>query len=138
MIAARTMSEGSSPPLGAPSRRVDCVEEHMSLTDKQTRERIRELNDAFRKTLDPTLGRMMLTAGVNDLPTDVRAMAIRKVATFDAFNADNDSHGEHWSAPLEVVHPFCWSEDHFGWMESWQGSITSPKRSSPSCGRLKS
>jgi hypothetical protein len=44
----------------------------------------------------------------------------------------------NWSAPLEVVHPFCWSEDHFGWMESWQGSITSPKRSSPSCGRLKS
>jgi hypothetical protein len=43
-----------------------------------------------------------------------------------------------WSAPLEVVHPFCWSEDHFGWMEPWQGSITSLKRSSPSCGRLKS
>ena len=43
-----------------------------------------------------------------------------------------------WSAPLEVVHPFCWSEDHFGWMEPWQGSVTSLKRSSPSCGRLKS
>ena len=67
----------------------------MSLTDKQTRERIRELNDAFRKTLDPTIGRMMLTAGVNDLPTDVRAMAIRTVATFDAFNGDSDPHGEH-------------------------------------------
>ena len=67
----------------------------MSLTDKPTRERIRDFNDAFRKTLDPTLGRMMLTAGVNALPSDVRAMAIRKVATFDAFNADNDPHGEH-------------------------------------------
>ena len=50
----------------------------MSLTDKQTRERIRDLNDAFRKTLDPTLGRVMLTAGVNALPSDVRAMAIRR------------------------------------------------------------
>jgi hypothetical protein len=67
----------------------------MSLTDKPTREHIRDLNDAFRKTLDPTLGRMMLTAGVNDLPSDVRAMAIRKVATFDAFSGDNDPHGEH-------------------------------------------
>jgi hypothetical protein len=67
----------------------------MSLTDKPTREHIRDLNDAFRKTLDPTLGRMMLTAGVNDLPSDVRAMAIRKVATFDAFSGDNDPNGEH-------------------------------------------
>jgi len=67
----------------------------MSLTDKQTRERIRDLNDAFRKTLDPTLGRTVLTAGVSALPSDVRAMAIRKVATFDAFDGDNDPHGEH-------------------------------------------
>ena len=67
----------------------------MSLTDKPTRERIRDLNDAFRKTLDPTLGRMVLTAGVSALPSDVRAMAIRKVATFDAWSADNDPHGEH-------------------------------------------
>ncbi|MGD0762796.1 MAG: DUF3768 domain-containing protein [Roseiarcus sp.] len=67
----------------------------MSLTDKPNRERIRDLNDAFRKTLDPTLGRAVLTAGVNALPSDVQAMAIRKVATFDAFDGDNDPHGEH-------------------------------------------
>ena len=67
----------------------------MSLTDKQTRQRIADLNDAFRKTLDPALGRTMLTAGVSALPSDVRAMAIRKVATFDAFDDDNDPHGEH-------------------------------------------
>jgi hypothetical protein len=60
----------------------------MPLTDKPTRERIRELNDQFRKTFDPTLGRVVLTAGVDALPSDVRAMAIRKVATFDAFSAD--------------------------------------------------
>jgi hypothetical protein len=67
----------------------------MSLTDKPTCERIRDLNDAFRKTLDPTLGRMVLTVGVNALPSDVRVMATRKVATFDAFDGDNDPHGEH-------------------------------------------
>ena len=84
------MSEGSSSPLGAPMRLVDCVEEHMSLTDNSTRKRIRALNDAFRKTLDPTLGRMMLTAGVNDLPSDLRAMVMRQVAIFDAFTTDSD------------------------------------------------
>ena len=45
----------------------------MPLTDNQSRERIRELNDRFRKTLDPTLGRMVLTAGVDALPSDMRA-----------------------------------------------------------------
>jgi hypothetical protein len=53
----------------------------MSLTDKPARERIRELDDAFRKSLDPTLGRTVLAAGVSALPSDVRAMAIRKVQT---------------------------------------------------------
>jgi hypothetical protein len=37
----------------------------------------------------------MMTAGVDSLPRDVRAMAIRKTATFDAFSPDNDPHGEH-------------------------------------------
>src|SRR5271168_811969 len=84
--------EGSSLRLGASSRHVDFVEEHMPLTDNQSRERIRELNDAFRKTLDPGLGRKVCTAGVTALPSDVCAMAIRKVATFDDFTADNDPH----------------------------------------------
>ena len=55
--------------------------------------RIRELNDAFRKTF--TGGQVLLTPGVNELPSDMRAMAIRKVATFDAFTPDNNPHGEH-------------------------------------------
>jgi hypothetical protein len=66
--------------------RADCEEEHMSLIENTKRERIRELNDAFRKILDPTLGKAVLTAGVNELPSDIRAMAIRKTATFEAFN----------------------------------------------------
>jgi hypothetical protein len=60
--------------------------------DERT-ERIRALNDAFRATFEG--GQVFLTAGVEALPSDVRAMAIRKVATFSDFNADNDPHGEH-------------------------------------------
>ena len=86
----------------------------MSLTDKQTRERIRDLNDAFRKTLDPALGSMMLTAGVNALPSDVRAMAIREVETFDAFTADNDPHGEHDFGSFDLAgHKFFFKLDYY-------------------------
>ena len=48
-------------------------------------EKIRALNDAFRTTM--TGGRVMLTAGVDALPSDVKAMVIRCVATFSDFNA---------------------------------------------------
>ena len=86
----------------------------MSLTENQTRERIRELNDAFRKTLNPTLGRTMLTAGVNSLPSDVRAMVIRKVATFDAFTEDNDPNGEHDFGNFELAgHRFFFKLDYY-------------------------
>jgi hypothetical protein len=56
-------------------------------------EKIRALNDGFRTTM--TGGRVMLTAGVDALPSDVKAVAIRRVATFSEFTADNDPHGEH-------------------------------------------
>jgi hypothetical protein len=56
-------------------------------------EKIRALNDAFRSTMSG--GRVMLTAGVDALPSDVKAMVIRKVATFSDFTPDNDPHGEH-------------------------------------------
>ena len=56
-------------------------------------EKIRALNDAFRTTM--TGGKVLLTAGVNALPSDVKAIVIRRVATFSDFNEDNDPHGEH-------------------------------------------
>jgi hypothetical protein len=56
-------------------------------------EQIRALNDRFRTTM--TGGRVMMTAGVDALPSDVKAMVIRKVATFSEFTADNNPHGEH-------------------------------------------
>lgn len=75
----------------------------MPLIDKAKRDRIRALNDAFRTSFDAKLGRVMLTAGVDSLPSDVRAMAIRKTATFDAFTSDNDPHGEHDFGNFELA-----------------------------------
>src|SRR5215210_5840434 len=56
-------------------------------------ERIRELNDRFRTTM--TGGKVLMTAGVNALPSDVKAIVIQRVATFSEFNEENDPHQEH-------------------------------------------
>ena len=55
--------------------------------------RIRELNDAFRRTFSG--GRVVLTAGVDALPDVEKAAVLAKVRTFETFNGDNDPHGEH-------------------------------------------
>jgi hypothetical protein len=75
----------------------------MSLIDKSKRERIRELNDALRTNMNPALGRVMLTGCVNDLPSEQRAAAIGKVATFAAFDQDNDHNGEHDFGSFEIA-----------------------------------
>ena len=55
--------------------------------------RIRELNDAFRKSFSG--GKVMLTSGVDSLADIAKQALLAKVRTFDGFNADNDPHGEH-------------------------------------------
>lgn len=75
----------------------------MPLFDKPIRERVRDLNDAFRITLDPNLGKLMMTASVSALSGDTRAMAVRELETFDAFGDDNDPHGEHDFGNFEVA-----------------------------------
>jgi hypothetical protein len=63
-----------------------------------TTRRIRDLNDAFRKSglgVATPQGRKMMTAGVRALGmVDVAAIAL-KVITFNAFSDANDPHGEH-------------------------------------------
>jgi hypothetical protein len=63
-------------------------------------EKIRTLNDAFRRTL--TGGQVMMTAGIAALSDAARARVLNKVRTFDAFTADNDPHGEHDFGNFEV------------------------------------
>lgn len=55
--------------------------------------RIRELNDAFRRTFSG--GRVVLTRGVSGLPATEQAAILAAVRGFTAFTADNDPHGEH-------------------------------------------
>lgn len=75
-------------------------------------EEIRRLNDAFRSSF--VGGRVMLTASVDALPSDVRAMAIRKVATFDAFTKENDPYDEHDFGAFDLAgHRFFWKLDYY-------------------------
>ena len=75
-------------------------------------ERIRELNDRFRTTM--IRGRVLMTAGVNALPSDVKAMVIQRVATFSDFNADNDPHGAHDFGSFTLAgRKFFWKIDAY-------------------------
>ena len=86
----------------------------MPLIDNQARDRVRELNDAFRQSLDLNLGKVVMTSGVDSLASDVRAMAIRKTATFDAFGTDNDPHGEHDFGSFDLAgHRFFFKIDYY-------------------------
>ena len=70
--------------------------------------RIRELNDAFRRTFAG--GKVTMTAGVYALPDMVKAAALQKAATFDAFTEDNDPHGEHDFGSFELCRDTTFQE----------------------------
>ena len=55
--------------------------------------KIRELNDAFRRTGEG--GRILFTAGVSALGVAFSHQALALVRGFDAFTPDNDPHKEH-------------------------------------------
>jgi hypothetical protein len=73
---------------------------------------IRSLNDAFRRTF--TGGVVLLTAGVEALPDDVRQSLLKRVREFDTFTPDNDPHGEHdFGAIDEDGVRFFWKIDTY-------------------------
>ena len=68
------------------------------------------LNDAFRTTFSG--GKVMMTASVDALPDMVKAAALNEVATFSAFNEDNDPYGEHDFGSFELCsRKFFWKID---------------------------
>jgi hypothetical protein len=74
--------------------------------------RIRDLNDAFRRTFSG--GKVMMTCGVAELPDMVKAKALQLVAAFDQFTEDNDPRGEHDFGSFELVNrKFFWKIDYY-------------------------
>lgn len=62
------------------------------MTTTQT-DRIRELNDIFRKTW--LTGTVLLTSGIQNLPDITQSRIVEAVQGFDTFTPDNDPYGEH-------------------------------------------
>ena len=74
--------------------------------------RIRELNDAFRKTFAG--GKMVMTASVAALPEMVKSSALVKMAEFKDFTVENDPHGEHDFFSFEHCNrTFFWKCDYY-------------------------
>ena len=62
--------------------------------------RIRDLNDAFRRTFSG--GRVMMTCGVAELPAMVKAKALDLVASFDQFTGYADR-GDAFAAAVHAT-----------------------------------
>jgi Protein of unknown function (DUF3768) len=76
------------------------------------RDRIRDLNDAFRRSGDG--GRVLFTAGVSNLGVAFSHLALGLVRRFDKFDADNDPHGEHDFGAVELQgHKLFWKIDYY-------------------------
>jgi hypothetical protein len=73
---------------------------------------IRVLNDNFRSTYIG--GQVVMTAGVSELPIDVKAKVLLQVKNFSTFNKDNDPHGEHDFGSFEIAgEKFFWKIDYY-------------------------
>jgi hypothetical protein len=84
----------------------------MTSTFISTTDRIRALNDEFRRTF--VGGLVMITAGVEALPVEQRRALLAKVRTFDVFTEDNDPHGEHdFGALDEDGVRYFWKVDYY-------------------------
>ena len=84
----------------------------MTSTTVSTAERIRALNDAFRRTF--VGGMVMITAGVEAMPVEQRRSLLEKVRAFDVFTDDNDPHGEHDLGSIDEGGLHCfWKIDYY-------------------------
>jgi hypothetical protein len=71
-----------------------CFPENFMTEDpSDSADQVRQLNDAFRHSF--TGGVVAVTAGAEALPRERGAALLARVRAFDAFNEDNDPHGEH-------------------------------------------
>lgn len=56
----------------------------------------------------------MMSAAVGALPSDVFAIALKRVQHFTAFTPDNDPHGEHDFGSFELIGlTFFWKIDYY-------------------------
>jgi hypothetical protein len=75
-------------------------------------QKIRELNDALRTTLDG--GKIVMTRGVAALGAEVIHALTEALQSYDNFTADNDPYGEHDFGAMTVMgHDLIFKIDYF-------------------------
>jgi hypothetical protein len=73
---------------------------------------IRDLNDELRRTLAG--GRIVVTAGVQELSDTNLATLLRQVRTYDDFAAGNDPYGEHDFGHITIAGAgYCFKIDYY-------------------------
>ncbi len=83
-----------------------------------TTERIRQLNDAFRRTFSG--GTVLLTQGILSLPEDALGEVVDAILHFDAFTEDNDPRGEHDFGTLTIADArIFWKIDYYDPSMRW-------------------
>ncbi|MER8421662.1 DUF3768 domain-containing protein [Mesorhizobium sp. M1329] len=89
-----------------------CSKERVDRAAADQKTRIRTLNDQLRRT--GFGGRMVMTAGIAALPAHEIATILLAVASFDAFDGNNDPWGEHDCALLHVGdRQLFWKIDYY-------------------------
>jgi Protein of unknown function (DUF3768) len=84
----------------------------MTAENVPSRDRIRALNDAFRRSF--VGGTVVVTAGFESLSSDRRRFILARIRTFDNFDEDNDPHGEHDFGLIEDGDVRCfWKIDYY-------------------------
>ncbi len=84
----------------------------MTADDPRASTRIRDLNDAFRRAF--VGGAVLITAGVEALPSHQRHAILAKVRAFDAFSEHNDPHCEHDFGSIDEAGVRCfWKIDYY-------------------------
>lgn len=76
--------------------------ENLSATDQ----RIRDLNDRFRRSFEG--GQVMMTKGVANLALQVRYQVFSAIQTFDDFTEDNDPYGTREFGSVEIDGQTVW------------------------------
>ncbi len=81
-------------------------------TSVTAQEKIRELNDAFRRTFQG--GRVLITIGVQGLEPEEFLRLIDRVQTFSDFTEAIDPHGEHdFGAFVQDNRRYFWTIDYY-------------------------
>jgi hypothetical protein len=75
---------------------------------------IAKINDSFRATLNPKLGKVVITQSINELPLGTKLQLVQAVSEYSQFYAGIDPHDEH---DFGLVHMngehYCWKIDYY-------------------------